>query len=661
MPSERCRWLAWAVLLTAGWVSGQRLKKPSVGGKSVYFLVTDRFARSGENKDDYEFCDLATKANPLEGNGGAWCNGTLQGVIDKLDYIQGMGFDCIWITPVVKSLDYTGYFAEDFFAVDPHLGTKETLKDLSAKLHERHMCLIVDIVANHVRQMTVQADWTPTATKTYLGPRGINPFDQDEYFHTYGKSPGLSFEQYVMGGVAQASTSQGSDEVLSKRVKAGLTKCGPRHPNLTECNCFPGNFGPACPGANEKLQVEGWFGQLADLNQDHPFVRQKLLEYVQYLVAEFDVDAFRLDTAIYMPKDFLKDLQDAAGVDILGETTVNNISYHAGFQHDGLTGLLNFPAFYQIHGSFCQYHLGGELGNYHLQGAFTPQLPDLRNMSAVIDFQQDSGLYSNLDLLGNFVDNHDEFARIGYYCDQDSYRIKNAMAALMFARGVPIIYYGTEQGLDGHQANVLEKAALQKEMQADKGQAYVRESLWQTRFNTSTWQYQYIKLLNEKRKELGLSTSGIKFKGVASTATHSIFKRIFPSGDEIWVFVNNNQNWTGDTPYLYCPAPSEHEQWYDVLSGNRAFLRHSCYMAEDAAPKILVRRMRMPIVYVVERISETVWVLWLFILLLLLTVIGLLAWMHRHLFLGRRFKIMAEEEMESPLQRIESSDSDDRC
>ena len=34
------------------------------------------------------------------------------GVIDQLDYIEGMGFDCIWITPVVKSLDYTGYFAE---------------------------------------------------------------------------------------------------------------------------------------------------------------------------------------------------------------------------------------------------------------------------------------------------------------------------------------------------------------------------------------------------------------------------------------------------------------------------------------------------------------------------------------------------------------------
>jgi hypothetical protein len=35
-------------------------------------------------KDDYEFCDLATKANPLEGNGGAWCNGTLQGACAQM-------------------------------------------------------------------------------------------------------------------------------------------------------------------------------------------------------------------------------------------------------------------------------------------------------------------------------------------------------------------------------------------------------------------------------------------------------------------------------------------------------------------------------------------------------------------------------------------------
>lgn len=40
------------------------------------------------------------------------------------------------------------------------------------------MCLVVDIVANHVRPMTVQTDYTPTAIKTYLGPEGINPFNK---------------------------------------------------------------------------------------------------------------------------------------------------------------------------------------------------------------------------------------------------------------------------------------------------------------------------------------------------------------------------------------------------------------------------------------------------------------------------------------------------
>lgn len=219
---------------------------------------------------------MATKPNPYLPNGGAWCNGTLQGIIDELDYIEGMGFDCIWITPVVKSLDYTGYFAEDFFDVDPHIGSKDTLKDLSRQLHSRGMCLIIDIVANHVRQMTIQPDYSPGAIKTYIGPKGIVPFDKDEYFHTWGKAPTATFESYVMGGVAQASSSQGDNKILTERVKEGLTECGPANPNLTECNCFPGNFAPECPGYNEELQVQGWFGQLADLNQDHPFVRERL-------------------------------------------------------------------------------------------------------------------------------------------------------------------------------------------------------------------------------------------------------------------------------------------------------------------------------------------------------------------------------------------------
>ena len=58
------------------------------------------------------------------------------------------------------------------------------------------------------------------------------------------------------------------------------------------------------------------------------------------MVREYDVDAFRLDTAIYMPKYFLKDLQEAAGVEILGETTVNNISRPS---HEARRRLIGLP------------------------------------------------------------------------------------------------------------------------------------------------------------------------------------------------------------------------------------------------------------------------------------------------------------------------------
>lgn len=60
-------------------------------GRSIYQVVTDRFARS----------DNSTTA-PCDAGMGKYCGGTLQGIIYKLDYIQELGFDAIWISPVQK-------------------------------------------------------------------------------------------------------------------------------------------------------------------------------------------------------------------------------------------------------------------------------------------------------------------------------------------------------------------------------------------------------------------------------------------------------------------------------------------------------------------------------------------------------------------------------
>ena len=81
-------------------------------GRSVYFVVTDRFARDdASNASTASTGELQTCGNGTK----EWCGGTFKGVMRKLDYIVGMGFDAIWITPVVKQVTWrdnwngTGY------------------------------------------------------------------------------------------------------------------------------------------------------------------------------------------------------------------------------------------------------------------------------------------------------------------------------------------------------------------------------------------------------------------------------------------------------------------------------------------------------------------------------------------------------------------------
>lgn len=74
----------------------------------------------------------------------------------------------------------------------------------------------------------------------------------------------------------------------------------------------------------------------------------------------------------------------------------------------------------------------------------------------------ESGLYADLDLLANFIDNHD-VARVATFCAADALRISNALMLIFMWRGIPVVYSGTEQGLAGdHNHN--------------------RDSLWRTGF-----------------------------------------------------------------------------------------------------------------------------------------------------------------------------------
>jgi len=77
------------------------------------------------------------------------CNGTLKGIIEKLDYIARLGVNCIWFTPVFPSPSYHGYDATSFFEINPRLGTKEDFKELIEQSHALGIRVLMDFVPNH--------------------------------------------------------------------------------------------------------------------------------------------------------------------------------------------------------------------------------------------------------------------------------------------------------------------------------------------------------------------------------------------------------------------------------------------------------------------------------------------------------------------------------
>ena len=75
--------------------------------------------------------------------------GTLRGVLQKLDYIQSLGCDAIWLSPLFASPSHHGYDATDYYRVEPRFGTNRDLEELIEEAHRRGMRVILDFVANH--------------------------------------------------------------------------------------------------------------------------------------------------------------------------------------------------------------------------------------------------------------------------------------------------------------------------------------------------------------------------------------------------------------------------------------------------------------------------------------------------------------------------------
>lgn len=164
---------------------------------------------------------------------------------------------------------------------------------------------------------------------------------------------------------------------------------------------------------------------LPDLNQNHPFVRETLKSWVNGVVNDFYFDGIRIDTVPEVSKDFWAEFAASAEVFQMGEVADSRYDYVAQYQ-GVLDSVLNYPLYYQLLNVF-------KYANDTMLSFRT----HYKKMSA----------FENQDLLGVFVDNHDQPRFLNYSTDLRQFR--SALAFTLCSRGIPIIYYGSEADFDG--------------------------------------------------------------------------------------------------------------------------------------------------------------------------------------------------------------------
>lgn len=240
----------------------------------VYNIFPDSFA------DGYRsICNSKNKIVEIEGQKyRSKCGGTLLGILQNLDYIQGLGFNCIYLNPIFAAGEYHKYDIVDYYNIDPCMGTEEDFRRLTEEIHSRGMHIIIDGVFNH-------CSW-------YF------PF----------------FEDVIRNGEKSEYTDWFYD--LQFPVKRPETEG-----ETPEYACFA--YEPKMP----------------KLNTSNPKVQEYFANVGKYWIEKFHVDGWRLDVANEVDRNFWRNFRKAVKTAnpkavLIGEVWENSESWLKGDAFD---------------------------------------------------------------------------------------------------------------------------------------------------------------------------------------------------------------------------------------------------------------------------------------------------------------------------------------
>lgn len=354
--------------------------------ETIYFIVVDRFHDGNPNNMGIR-PDLN---DPGHTDWGKYWGGDLQGIFDKLDYLQSLGVTAIWLTPLFEQVEAIhegevpihGYWARDFKRInarwvnDPAetrlFSRDDTIFDrLVAEMHRRGMKLILDIVCNHSSPATDIGKG-----QLFDDGRLVADFENDaeHWYHHYGEIQDWHDEWQVQNG----------------EIKT-----------------------------------------LATFNENNILYRRHIKESIK-LWLDKGVDALRIDTCKHMPlwfwQEFTSDLRlHRPDVFIFGEWIdshpQNGPSVH--FANNAGLSILDFGLCHAIRQCVCDQNSAG--------------------FQIVHDMVEMDKNYRNATELVTFYENHDMPRLLTLNPDPKAQEI--ATALILTCRGVPCMYYGAEQYL----------------------------------------------------------------------------------------------------------------------------------------------------------------------------------------------------------------------
>ncbi len=434
----------------------------------IYFMLPDRFENGDTSNDTGGFPGGKLDHGFDPTHKGFYQGGDLKGLTARLDYIKGLGATAIWLGPIYKnkpvqggpgqeSSGYHGYWITDFTSVDPHLGTNDELKLFVDEAHKRDMKVYLDIITNHTADVI---SYRECYDPNYSGEDKVE-----------GPCKYRSLADYpytTRGGVNGAPINQGfmgdEDHFQTPENFAKLT----RHDYA---------YTPYIPEGEENVKVPAWlndiqyyhnrgetiwrnesstygdFAGLDDLFTEHPVVVEGMIDIFKTWVTDYKMDGFRIDTTRHVNPKFWKQFLPALKAHADAEGIPNFYMFGEVYDPDpgGLARFTRVDGFDQV----LDFAFQSAVFEVTSGKSPTARLNKLLEADALYGAGAKDGRTQP-----TFLGNHDMGRFAGMVRNENPdmsqeellARTKIAHGLMMFMRGVPVIYYGDEQGFvsDGH-------------------------------------------------------------------------------------------------------------------------------------------------------------------------------------------------------------------